>query len=277
MEPKSLLNTIFEDAAKIISNPAEFYRNMAKTGGIVDPLIYLVVMAAIGGLFVGILSMAGFGLVGGVTTGLGAVIFFPIIAVIGSFISSAVMFVIWKLMGSGETFETAYRCVAYAGAIYPVSLVLGMVPYLGSVVGVAWGMYLMILASVEAHKLNQKTSYLVFGILGAVLVFVNLSGEIAARNMASKFEGLGRQMERSIEKSGEMTPGEAGKAVGEFLKGLESGTKQLESESDDPMGRNSEDRQANKKEITPEEAGKVLGEFFKGMEQATQKNDSSTE
>ena len=41
--------------------------------------------------------------------------------------------------------------------------------------------------------------------------------------MSSKFEGLQKQFEQS----GEMTPEQAGKAVGDFLKGFSEATKDL--------------------------------------------------
>ena len=228
MGNKTNLSTIIEDATRVITKPAEFYRSMSKTGGFADPLVFLVVMAAVAGLIVAILSILGVGMPGGMAVGIGAVIMMPIFAVIGSFIAAAVVFVIWKLMGSEEPYETAYRCVAYAGAVYPVFAVLGVVPYLGSVASVVWGMYLMILASIEVHKLNPKTAYLVFGILGVLMAFINVSGEFAARNMPANFENFSKQME----KSGDMTPEEAGKAVGEFLKGIQESAQEKDSSTD---------------------------------------------
>lgn len=233
MESKANLNSVVEDAKNVITNPAEFYRSMAKTGGFVDPVIFLVVMAFITGIIVSILSMVGLGMVGGMAVGVGAVIMMPIFALIGSFIGGAILFVIWKLMGSDEPYETAYRCIAYAAAIYPITAVVAIVPYIGSLVGVVWGMYLMINASIEVHKLASQTAYMVFGILGALLVVFNLSSEIATRKMQSQLKGMTKQFEgvgKQLEDAGEMTPEEAGKAVGDFLKGFEKATQDKDSQ-----------------------------------------------
>ena len=78
----------------------------------------------------------------------------PFFAVIGSFIGAAVMFVIWKLMGSEQNFEAAYRCVAHATAIYPVMAVVGLIPYIGTVIGVVWGFYLMYCDSTQVPKID---------------------------------------------------------------------------------------------------------------------------
>jgi hypothetical protein len=59
----------------------------------------------------------------------------------------------------------------------------------------------------------------VFGIIGALMLLMNLSGEHAARNMASHMEEMGAQFEDFQN----LPPEEAGKKMGEFLKGMEQG------------------------------------------------------
>ena len=143
MEQKFDINRVINDAKKIITNPAEYYSTMAKSGGFADPIIFVVVMAAVMGLITAVLSFFG-SPIGLMAAGLGAIILVPIAAVISSFIGAAILFVIWKLMGSEQTFETAYRCLAAAAAIYPVIAVLSIIPYIGSIIGVIWGAYLLI-------------------------------------------------------------------------------------------------------------------------------------
>ena len=217
-----MLQSIIEKVIRVITQPGEFYRDMAKTGGLVEPLIFVVVMAVATAVFLLVLSLVGIGSVGamGMAMGLGSIILMPIIAVLASFIGAAIMFVIWKLLGSSEPFEVAYRCVGYASAIYPLTAVLGLIPYLGSIIGVAWGMYLMVFASTQVHLISQQKAALVFGILGLFLIIMNLGSEMTARRLAPHLEGMGGQLEK-LENMDEMTPEEAGEAVGNFLKGLE--------------------------------------------------------
>lgn len=218
------IHSVIEDALQIITKPVAFYRRMPHSGGYVEPMIFLVVMAAVAGLIITIFSFFGGGLVGMMAFGAAAVIILPIAAIISSFIGAAIMFVIWKLMGSGKNFETAYRCVAYASAIYPVSAVLGLIPYLGTVVGIAWGMYLMVAASVEVHEIQINKAYIVFGILGMLMIIGNVSSEMAAREMQSNLDKMGMKMEDMEGKS----PEELGRMVGEFMKGMEEAQKQSE-------------------------------------------------
>jgi hypothetical protein len=213
---------ILEKARTVLTAPGEFYRQMPKSGGFLEPMLFLIVMAIIGAIIFVSLGFLGLGSFSAMGVGIGAMLFMPVMAVIGSFIGGGIMFVIWKLMGTQEPFEVAYRCVAYASAIYPVTALIGLVPYLGSVVGIAWGMYLMFIATKEVHQLNEKTASMVFGIIGLILIVSNISSEMAARRMATNFE----KMVPAMANIQNMEPEEAGKMVGEFLKGLEKAQKE---------------------------------------------------
>jgi len=216
-----MLPDILEKARSVLTAPGEFYRQMPKSGGFLEPMLFLVVMAIVGAIIFITLGFLGLGTFGAMGVGIGTMILMPVMAVVGSFIGGAIMFVIWKLMGTQEPFEVAYRCVAYASAIYPITALLGLLPYLGSIVAIAWGMYLMFTATKEVHHLNEKTASMVFGILGLVLIVSNVSSEMAARRMATEVEKL----TPAIENIQNMEPEEAGKMVGEFLKGLEKAQK----------------------------------------------------
>jgi hypothetical protein len=220
-------STVIEQAKQIITNPVDFYRNMSKSGGYSEPLIFLLVMAVASGLITAVLAIINLlPIPAGV--GMAMIIAFPIGALIGGFIGAAILFVIWKLMGSSENYEVAYRCVAYTSAIMPVVTVLGVVPYLGTLVRIIWGSYLAIVASMEVHGRQKNPSYIVFGILGALGLLMSIGGEKAQRELASNMEQYSRAMEESVSNMGDMTPEEAGRAVGEFMKGLEDAAKEGE-------------------------------------------------
>lgn len=213
------INKVIADAKSVITNPAGYFQAMPKSGGLVEPLIFIVVMAVAMGLISAVLSLFSSGTGGLLAWGFAAIIALPIGAVIGAFIGAAILFVIWKLMGSTESYETAFRCLAAGTAIYPVMAVLSIVPYIGTIVGIAWISWLMIEASVGVHGRERRTATLVFGILGVLLVISNVSSEYAARNLASKAEEMGAMFEDYQN----LPPEEAGKRMGEFLKGMEQG------------------------------------------------------
>lgn len=221
--PSFNLSKVIEDAISVITQPVDFYRNTSKSGGFADPAIFVIVIAVIAALIFSIFSLFGGGRFA--AAGLALLIIMPIMMLISTFIYAAIMFIIWKLMGSENNYETAYRCVAYSSAIFPIVALITLIPYLGSIIGVLWGMYLMVIASTEVHELNKNTALIVFGILGFIGVIMNISSERAARNMEQQMGKFEKQMGKSMEDMSDMTPEEAGKAVGEFLRGFEEATK----------------------------------------------------
>ncbi|MDH3695369.1 MAG: hypothetical protein OER96_12455, partial [Gammaproteobacteria bacterium] len=84
--------------------------------------------------------------------------------------------------------------------------------------------FLMFTASVEVHQLVPKTAMIVMGILGVLMLIWNVGSERMGRHFESHIE----RMESTVEDMEDMTPEEAGKAVGEFLKGLEEGAQKSE-------------------------------------------------
>ena len=303
-------SSIINDAIHVITNPVGFYRQMAKSGGYAAPIVFVIVMAVIAGLMVAILSLFGANMSAGTAIGLMAILIIPIMALIGSFIGAAILFVIWKLLGSEESFESAYRCVAYSTAIIPITALMGLIPYLGSIIKLAWSTYLIYVASIEVHNLKAGTAMAVFGVLGSLMLFIALSGERAARSLSTQFGGL-ETLGKQLEKGGEILPEEAGKALAESLLG--SSDNQVENEKappKSPVGKpdakieaqskqlKKEDEQLsevkqralaeslasgfknqlenlgkqleNERELSPGEAGKALGEFLNGLEKATQ-------
>lgn len=219
------LSDVLETAIRVIKDPASFYRSMPRDGGYAQPLIFIAVMAIFTGIIMAIASLFGGGRLGGLGAGLASVIIVPIMMIIGYSIAAAILFVIWKLMGSTQRYQTAFRCQAFASSILPVTALLSLIPYLGTVASIAWGTWLVINASVEVHGIPRQKALLVFGILGALMMYSNYSSEQMARQMQQHAENMDVQLEDSIKNMENMSPEEAGKALGEFLKGLEESTK----------------------------------------------------
>lgn len=213
------LNNVKDTALRVIQQPVEFYRTMPRTGGLTDPIIFLVVMGFVAGLIFTVFGLFGGGRLAGM--GIAALIGFPIFMLIWSFVSAAILYVIWRLMGSAENYETAYRCVAFASAIMPVMAVASILPYIGTILGVLWGTYLMFTASIEVHKIDRQKATFVFAVLAAISILMNLSGEYGARHVNSQMGDFDSKMGQMMEGMEDMTPEEAGRAMGEFMRGME--------------------------------------------------------
>jgi hypothetical protein len=209
--PKEYATTILNTAVEVITRPVDFYRKMPKSGGFADPLVFIVAMGLAAGVVQAILSIF-MRMPGGI--GLLAVIITPIMAGLFGFVGAAILFGIWKFMGSTQNYETAYRCAAYAAAISPITTLVHPIPYVGGLIGLFWGFYLAATASVEVHGIEPKKARTVFGALAIVFALLSIGAEYSARKTTARMSDF---------KAGEMTPEEAGKKMGEFMKGFKKG------------------------------------------------------
>ena len=232
METKQTVNLteIKDTAIKVLTSPAEFFREMPKTGGFVEPLIFMVIMGVIGGLIQSIFSIIGLRVASGMVMGAASIILLPIVIGIFGFVGAAILFVIWKIMGSQEPYETAYRCTAYISALTPISALLGIIPYIGGAIGIALATYFIVIASIEVHKIPSQKAWLVFGIIGAIFVILSFSGEIASRRVARDANRLRQEAEKAskmMQQQAEDAAKKLQKSAEEAKKILEEAQKQL--------------------------------------------------
>jgi hypothetical protein len=217
---QDVLTSVIPTTLKVITNPVDFYRTMRRTGGFVEPLAYMIILGVAAGLLRCLFGLFGLGLAGTALFALGMIVIYPILAAIVGFIMGGILFMIWKLIGSEEPFETAYRCIAYMAAIAPITALCSIIPYLGTLISLGWTTYLLVVASSEVHHIEIRKAWMVFGVIGALLALMSISSEIAARRMSAEAD----RFQKRMEKMQDLSPEEAGKKVGEFLKGLEQGT-----------------------------------------------------
>ncbi len=213
------ISTVSETMMQVITNPVGFYQSMPRSGGFVEPLVFAIIMGVIGGVLQAILGVFGSGFAGTILMALASIIIGPIMIAIFGFVGAAILFVIWRLLGSQQSYETAYRCGAYATAVTPVTSILNIIPYIGPALGVAWMAYLMIIASIQVHQVKPKIALIVFGILGGLLVVGSIGSQFGAKRMEKQMD----KFQSEMGKIDEMKPEEAGKAIGEFLKGMQDG------------------------------------------------------
>ena len=222
------------DAKRVIMDPFGFYKDLPLTGGLTNPMLFVVCMAVVMALISAVTSMFGLGMAGAAGVGIVAIILMPIVAVIGSFIGAAIMFVIWKLIGSDKDFEAAYRCVAYFFAIAPVVAIISIIPYVGTLIRALWSGLLMYAASKNAMGVKEQTAKIAIGILTAILVIGGINGERNARKVsawADRYSDTMRQAydeDELAERLENMTAEDAGAMVGDFLKGLEKAAEEAE-------------------------------------------------
>jgi hypothetical protein len=214
---------------------------MPKTGGFVEPLIFMVIMGVISGLIQTIFSTISLNVPGGMAMGVGSIILVPIFAAIFGFVGAAILFVIWRLLGSQESYETAYRCGAYLSVLMPIVTLFGLIPYLGSAVGIALYVTFVVIASVEVHTIPSQKAWLVFGIIGGILIMMNIGGQMTARKASREAVKLREKME-------------------ETSKAMKKQAEQMQKQTEDLK------KQAEEMQRQAEEARKAAEEMQKQLE-----------
>jgi len=184
------LKGLIDLAIKVVVKPVDFFRAMPRTGGLIDPLLYVVMTALLGVVISAAESSVSYG-AGIHDLGMMAIwlIIVPLIAAILSFFVAAICFAIWTFTGSSENYETSYRCLAYMHILMPITILLSFVPYLG-LLGIAWWLYLMVIATREVHKISIKPALLIFGIIAALsglIYYSSVSSAIKSKEHLKEF------------------------------------------------------------------------------------------
>jgi hypothetical protein len=235
MEPKDInFAAMPQTAVNVITKPSEFFQGMQKTGGFLEPLVFAVIMGLVGGIIQAVLNVVGLGQVssygGGMMSSFGIIIFMPIAVAIGSFIGAAILFVIWKLIGSQEDYETAYRCGAYLTALVPITTVISAVPYAGGIINMAIYVFYLVMASIYVHNLPSQKAWLVFGIIGAILALMAISGEYRIRHASSEMDKwlkMGEDMRKEYQDNAK----KMGKSADEMRKQSEKMARQFQEQA----------------------------------------------
>ncbi|MBN1471573.1 MAG: YIP1 family protein [Syntrophaceae bacterium] len=235
MEPKSInFTAIPQTAVNVVTKPSEFFQGMPKSGGFLEPLVFLVIMGLIGGVIQAVINFIGFGPYaaygGAMISKLDSIIFTPILLVIGSFIAAAILFAIWKLMGSQENYETAYRCGAYMTALVPITAIIGAVPYVGGVINMVIYVFFLVTASIYVHKLPSRKVWLVFGIIGVILAVMTFVGEYRIRHASSEMNKW-MKMGEDIQKEYQNNTEDMQKAADEMRKQAEKMAEQFQKQA----------------------------------------------
>lgn len=186
MEKKGIdFRVMLQTAIAALTSPGTFFREIPKTGGYAEPLLFMVVMGVVNGLVTAALGLFGLTFIFSTGMAIASIIIYPIMYAVFGFIGAAIAFGIWKLMGSQEPYETAYRCVAYIAAFMLIVSVIDIIPYIGVLAGIALLTWVYVVTSVETHNIPSQKAWIVFGSLGVAIFLMSLDVGIVSRSMQS--------------------------------------------------------------------------------------------
>lgn len=272
--------TVIDTLKRVLTEPSAFYQSMPVSGGYANPAIFVLVMGLLAGLVYMVLGFLGMGPKAGAVVGAFAIIMMPIFAVIGSFIGALLLYVIWKLLGTTLGFEAAYRSLAFSLAIMPVIAVLNAIPYLGQIAQILWGFWLLVIASQHVHGIGKQKALLVFGIIGFIMLWMNLSAEYTARKFQHAMQDWGSKVESSGEQINDMSSEELGEVASDFIGGLAAGSGRALSDEEKEAIDNStaalsefgkamqelaDQQESGAQAPSAEQLGQIFGKLAQGM------------
>ena len=156
---------IFSTAKNALLSPSDFFKKMAVTGGLTDPLLFAMIIGMVGLMFLSIWDLvlhdsmqrimtsemrnaAGRGMSNGIASPLGMVMM-PFLLIIWLFIVSGMLHLFLMMVrGAKAGFEATFRVTSYS-----VSPFLFMViPYCGMLITMLWMLTLIVIGLREAHE-----------------------------------------------------------------------------------------------------------------------------
>ena len=155
----------------VMQRPSYFYREMPKTGGYTDPIIFAVVNVAIYVFFHLLFNPGAYDVRGFSSLMVFAVaLMVPVAGVIALLIDTIILHIIQKALGGTGTYEGTARFVLYASA----ALTLLWIPLAGGIFGV-YQLYLYVVGGKFVHNVSLERSALaLFLSILLVIVFVAL-------------------------------------------------------------------------------------------------------
>ncbi|MDD5066439.1 MAG: Yip1 family protein [bacterium] len=204
---------LLDESKQTLLSPKEYFTGMAKTGGLIEPIIKAVVYGLAAGIIsflLGLLRLSpvmGMGMFGA-GVGIGALIMTPVFAIIGLFIGAVIMLIISAICGGSTEFEVNTRVTAALLVLMPVNAVLQLFSrfsfYLGLVIGIAlslYGLWLIYLALCNALSAKQNVAKIVIIVLAALSIILSISSIAAYRSMSYMGGKMMQKLEANTEEA----------------------------------------------------------------------------
>jgi hypothetical protein len=182
MENLGFFRAFFRTLGEVLFRPSRFYSRMPVEGGLINPLIFALVMGVLGGMF-GLLyqfllmSFVGrmFGAEGftdfGVPMMIGSAIGLPLLTIAAVFIVSGVLHVCLMIVGGNQKgFEATFRVIAYAMG----TQIFGIIPLLGGVIGAIWALSIEIIGIRESHHISTGRAALAVFLPIMIIAFLGI-------------------------------------------------------------------------------------------------------
>jgi hypothetical protein len=173
----------------VLMRPTETFSKMKQEGGLVNPLLYYVILGCVSGVVLalyqmGLQSQMGDfesmiqqyapqyhlpphtfdGMAFGSAGFLGSLLLIPAGCVLRAFLGAAIFHLMLMIVGgANRPFETTFRVYCYA---FGTSMLFNLLPCCGALIGIIWGSYILYVGLKEAHGIEGWKSLVAISLPG---------------------------------------------------------------------------------------------------------------
>ena len=179
------LNGLYLTIKDVLLAPGQFFQRMPSQVGLTQPLLFAVTLGVAATFFGWMWSLAGSSLQLLVSEDLGQAIrgpwlsfvlflFSPLLVSFGVFVKAGLIHFVLLLLGGNKLgFEATFRVSAYSEA----ASILALVPFCGSVLGMIWGLVVVIIGLYSIHE-TEPWKAVAAVLLPMVLLLSAISGSV---------------------------------------------------------------------------------------------------
>lgn len=168
---------VLDRTASILVQPQWYFSDDTDALDFGDGATYVTLLSTTGAVLAmvlggGLFSMGGTGLLGS----LFVLALTPVIAIVMAFIAAGIIHLVVGFLGCRQDFGTSFSIAAASAALYPVTVLTGMIPVIGPLIGLVWSWWLVSEGVVGAHHIDRGSARICFGILYGLLGLISLLG-----------------------------------------------------------------------------------------------------
>ena len=205
-ERLGLASAIGGTVQAVLFRPTETFSTMRQTGGLANPLLYFVLLSSV------MFAVSAFYQIAMTSVNpalfspklpnaagssfsvalIGSVLLSPALYVVSAFISAGTTHLCLKLLGgANRPFETTFRVICYAQASVAV---LNVIPVCGSLIGLIWGAYAIIIGLKEAQHTEGWRATLAITLPGllccGLLLLLGTAAGVGIAEMSHQMGGM---------------------------------------------------------------------------------------
>ena len=179
------LNALYLTIKDVLLAPNQFFHRMPSQVGMVQPLLFAILLGLVATFFHWMYAVAGSSLQVFVSDDLSEVmeapvfaffnfLFSPITVALGLFFQAAITHLMLMILGGNKLgFEATFRVLAYSEA----TAVLLMIPGCGAVIGLVWSLIVTVIGLYSIHETEAWKAVLAV-ILPSIICFSTVAGSV---------------------------------------------------------------------------------------------------